>query len=44
MHQFKNYVCRKGLKFYADYMAAEDLQTNFINIGLINKVMNLVSA
>jgi len=40
----KNFVRAKGLKFSFEYMAAEDLQTNFICIGAINKVLNLVSA
>jgi len=40
----KNFVRAKGLKFAFEYMAAEDLQTNFICIGAINKVLNLVSA
>jgi len=41
---FKNYVRAKGLKFAFEYMAAEDLQTNFINVGPVNKALNLVSA
>ena len=41
---FKNYVREKGLAFCIDYMAAEDLQTNFIDIGPVNKVMNMLSA
>ena len=41
---FKNFVRRKGLAFCADYMAAEDLQTNFIDIGPVNKVLNMVAA
>lgn len=41
---FKNFVRAKGLKFAFEYMAAEDLQTNFIDIGPVNKVLNLVSA
>ncbi len=41
---FKNYFREIGLKFCAEYMAAEDLQTNFIDIGPVNKALNLVSA
>jgi len=41
---FKTFVRVPGLKFCVDYMAAEDLQTNFINIGPVNKVLNMLSA
>jgi len=41
---FKIFVRARGLKFAFEYMAAEDLQTNFIDIGPVNKVLNLVSA
>jgi hypothetical protein len=41
---FKNFVRRYGLEFCAEYMAAEDLQTNFIDIGPVNKVLNCISA
>jgi len=41
---FKNYVRKFGLRFSVDYMAAEDLQTNYIDIGPVNKVLNMVSA
>ena len=41
---FKNYVRKYGLKFCREYMAAEDLQTNFIDIGPVNKVLNMISA
>lgn len=40
---FKNYVRKFGLDFSLEYMKAEDLQTNFIDIGPVNKVMNLLS-
>jgi hypothetical protein len=33
-----------GLKFCKEYMAAEDLQTNYIDIGPVNKVLNFLSA
>jgi hypothetical protein len=33
-----------GLKFCREYMAAEDLQTNYIDIGPVNKVLNFLSA
>jgi len=35
---------RWGLEYTAGYMAAEDLQTNFIDIGPVNKVLNMLSA
>jgi len=41
---FKRYVRKFGLKFCAEYMAAEDIQTNFINIGPVNKALNTLSA
>ena len=41
---FKNFVRKHGLKFSLDYMEAEDLQTNFIDIGPVNKVLNMLSA
>jgi squalene/oxidosqualene cyclase-like protein len=41
---FKNYIRPKGLAFCIDYMAAEDLQTNFLDIGPVNKVLNMLSA
>jgi len=46
LQPIKNFVRAYGLKFCSDYMAAEDLQTNFINIVLVNKdkVLNMVSA
>jgi squalene/oxidosqualene cyclase-like protein len=40
----KNAVRGRGLEFCVDYMAAEDLQTNFIDIGPVNKVLNMLSA
>merc|ERR1719232_1981847 len=41
---FKKYVRAKGLQFAKEYMAAEDLQTNYIDIGPVNKILNMVSA
>lgn len=41
---FKNFVSKFALKFCLDYMHAEDLQTNFIDIGPVNKVLNMISA
>ena len=41
---FKNYVRKFGLEFSINYMRAEDLQTNFIDIGPVNKVLNMLSA
>lgn len=35
---------RKGLDFCMSYMQAEDLQTNYVNIGPVNKVLNLIGA
>ena len=32
-----------GLAFAAEYMAAEDLQTNFVCIGPVNKVLNMLA-
>eukprot|EP00548_Thalassiothrix_antarctica_P013320 CAMPEP_0194167520 /NCGR_PEP_ID=MMETSP0154-20130528/2774_1 /TAXON_ID=1049557 /ORGANISM="Thalassiothrix antarctica, Strain L6-D1" /LENGTH=939 /DNA_ID=CAMNT_0038878445 /DNA_START=14 /DNA_END=2833 /DNA_ORIENTATION=- len=43
LQPFKNYVRSKGLKFAFEYMEAEDLQTNFIDIGPVNKVLNMLS-
>lgn len=41
---FKNWVRHYGLAFSKDYMHAEDLQTNCIDIGPVNKVLNMLSA
>jgi squalene/oxidosqualene cyclase-like protein len=40
---FKRYVRQRGLEFSLDYMDAEDLQTNYIDIGPVNKVLNMIS-
>jgi squalene/oxidosqualene cyclase-like protein len=40
---FKKYVRQLGLEFSLEYMDAEDLQTNYINIGPVNKVLNMIS-
>jgi len=40
---FRNYFRKKGLEFSIEYMKAEDLQTNFIDIGPVNKVLNMLS-
>jgi cycloartenol synthase len=40
----KNYIRPYGLDFCVSYMAAEDAQTNFIDIGPVNKVLNMLSA
>ena len=37
-------VRRRGLAFAIDYMSAEDAQTNFVCIGPVNKVLNMLSA
>lgn len=34
---------QKGLEFAIDYIHAEDLQTNFIDIGPVNKALNMLS-
>lgn len=41
---FRDVVRKAGLKFCLEYMKAEDLQTNYIDIGPVNKALNLVSA
>ena len=40
---FRNHVRQRGLEFSMEYMKAEDLQTNFIDIGPVNKVLNMLS-
>jgi len=40
---FRNYFRERGLKFSMEYMKAEDLQTNYIDIGPVNKVLNMLS-
>jgi squalene/oxidosqualene cyclase-like protein len=39
---FRDYVRRYGLLFCLDYMKAEDLLTNFINLGPVDKVLHMV--
>jgi hypothetical protein len=39
----KNFVRKRGLAFSLDYMKTEDLMTNFIDIGPVNKVLNMIS-
>jgi hypothetical protein len=34
---------KRGLKFVIDYIHAEDIQTNYIDIGPVNKTMNMLS-
>ena len=41
---FRNAVRKVGLKFCSEYMHAEDLQTNYIDIGPVNKSLNMVAA
>lgn len=41
---FRNFVRKAGLRFCSKYMHAEDLQTNYIDIGPVNKALNMVSA
>lgn len=40
---FKKAVRNLGIAFSLDYMHAEDLQTNYIDIGPVNKVLNMIS-
>ena len=40
----KNYFRKFGLQYSVEFMRAEDLQTNYINIGPVNKVLNTLSA
>ena len=39
----RNYVRGKGLRMAEEYMRKEDLQTNYICIGPVNKVLNMLS-
>mmetsp|Transcript_23740 Transcript_23740/g.50823 ORF Transcript_23740/g.50823 Transcript_23740/m.50823 type:complete len:1267 (+) Transcript_23740:97-3897(+) len=41
---FRDAVRKAGLRFCSEYMKAEDLQTNYIDIGPVNKALNMVSA
>lgn len=41
---FRNAARKAGLKFCSEYMNAEDLQTNYIDIGPVNKSLNMVAA
>ena len=34
----------RALKFVIDYIHAEDLQTNYVDIGPVNKALNMLSA
>eukprot|EP00668_Euglena_longa_P001203 GGOE01001427.1.p1 GENE.GGOE01001427.1~~GGOE01001427.1.p1 ORF type:complete len:940 (-),score=217.60 GGOE01001427.1:403-3012(-) len=40
----RSLVRHAGLRFCQDYMEAEDIQTNYVDIGPVNKVMNMLSA
>lgn len=40
---FRNWVRREGIEFSLSYMKAEDLQTNYICSGPVNKVLNMIS-
>lgn len=44
LRPLRDTVRKAGLKFCLEYMRAEDLQTNYIDIGPVNKALNLVSA
>lgn len=39
----RDWVRARGLRFAIEYIGAEDLQTNFIDIGPVNKVLNMLS-
>ncbi len=41
---FRDAVRKAGLRFCSEYMHAEDLQTNYIDIGPVNKSLNMVAA
>lgn len=41
---FRDVARKAGLNFCLEYMKAEDLQTNYIDIGPVNKALNMVSA
>jgi len=41
---FRDAVRKAGLRFCSEYMKAEDLQTNYIDIGPVNKALNMVAA
>ena len=40
----RSFLRERGRKFSADYMRAEDEQTNYIDIGPVNKVLNMFSS
>ena len=44
LRPLRSFVRRRGLAFSADYCKAEDLQTNFVDIGPVNKVYNMLVA
>ena len=37
-----SFLRQKGLEFAIEYMNAEDVQTNYIDIGPVNKTMNMI--
>lgn len=39
----RQWVRARGSRFAIEYIGAEDLQTNFIDIGPVNKVLNMLS-
>ncbi len=39
---FKRAARRRGLAFCLDYIRAEDVQTNYVDIGPVNKVLNML--
>jgi squalene cyclase len=40
----RDFLRAKGLALALDYMHAEDEQTNYVNIGPVNKVLNMLSS
>ena len=44
LRPLRSFVRQRGLAFSADYCKAEDLQTNFVDIGPVNKVYNMLVA
>jgi hypothetical protein len=43
LQPLKTWIRNKGLQFSMEYIRAEDLQTNYIDIGPVNKVLNMIS-
>lgn len=39
----KHFLRQRGLAFALDYISVEDIQTNFIDIGPVSKIMNMLA-